>query len=440
MTSGRIDLASWISTAASAAIPLALGLYWLLYSGNDSQVISMALRVLITGAVAVWALIGFDAPVTRAEIRLSAMLGVFLLLLIVPSVMAMDSVRAFRDLAKLLLMCIIGLGFARALRDRRAARIFGYAMLAGSAMLTAFVIYICVEHVGLSLPTFAELRQMKGMLARKEDLSLNAIGFSAIFMYVIGLCLVRPARWAWWLGGLVFTTAALLTGSRTPGVIVLISAIVLLIVHLIRVRAVFLKAVGWSIALSLAMVAAASLSILSPREMMSLTEGRSALWRVAWDKFTEQPLVGHGLESWRDDISAVPGEFSVSAGAGQIAGGYHNEYMTLLAEGGLVVFLPALAIAFWLLRCSDWVAFRSSVPPSNGYMILFGCVLLILRAAVEVPGLFGYAQEPADYLAYIFLAVVVSQLSIHEDVRRAAIGLRSSIGCSEVRLRVLKEL
>jgi hypothetical protein len=49
---------------------------------------------------------------------------------------------------------------------------------------------------------------------------------------------------------------------------------------------------------------------------------------------------------------------------------------------------------------------------------LFACLFLLLRANVEVPGLFGYAQDPADYLAYVFMAIVVSRFSTEEDCAR----------------------
>jgi O-antigen ligase len=431
-----MDSGNWLCTIVATTIPLALGIYWVIYSAIGADIISMALRVFVTGAVALLAVFWFDIPVTQGEARFTALLANFLVLLIVPSLMATDPIRAFRDLAKLMLMSFIGLGLARALRDRGTARMFGFAMLAGSAILTAFVLYVYAGHIGFSLPSYAELRQMKGILASKEDLSLNAIGFSAMFMYVLGLCLVRAGRWIWTLGFVVFAVAALLTGSRAPAIIVVISAIGLLVMHLTRAHSSYSRITGWFIAIALTLSVIGSASILSSREIVSLTEGRSALWGIAWDKFTERPLVGFGLESWRDDISRIPGEFSVSSGSGQIAGAYHNEFMTLLAEGGLVALLPALAIAFWLLACSHWVAFESSVPAINGYMILFGCLFLLLRSAVEVPGLFGYAQEPADYLAYIFLAVVISQLSFHEDVSRMALRSRSSIAYSRVGLRV----
>jgi hypothetical protein len=38
---------------------------------------------------------------------------------------------------------------------------------------------------------------------------------------------------------------------------------------------------------------------------------------------------------------------------------------------------------------------------------------------VEVPGLFGYSQEPADYLSFFFVAIAFSRLSIEEDYLRA---------------------
>jgi O-antigen ligase len=421
MTRGKIQAESWLSMAAAAAIPLALGVYWPIYPINPEP-ITMALRVIITGAVAAMVIAWFNAPVTRAEGRFGGLFAVLLILLIVPSLTATDPIRALHDLAKLVLICVIGFGMARALRDVRTAQVFGYAMLAGTFMLTGMIFYVYVKHMGFSLPTYLELRQMKGMLAKKEGISLNPIAFSAIFMYIIGLCLVRPAMWIGGLGAFVFATAAFLTGSRAPAGILLVSATVLLVLYLKRARPLSLKVAGWSLALGLTLVLAILMTTMSAREFASLTEGRSILWRVAWKKFTEQPLVGYGMESWRDDlISRIPGEYALTSNiAAQSAGGYHNQYVTLLAEGGLLIFLPALAIIWWLVRSSHWIAFQSSELPINRYMILLGCLFLLLRAGVEIPGLFGYAQEPADYLAYCFLAVVISRLSLHEDRRRMA--------------------
>jgi O-antigen ligase len=107
--------------------------------------------------------------------------------------------------------------------------------------------------------------------------------------------------------------------------------------------------------------------------------------------------------------------------AKEVAGGYHSEYLTALAEQGVVGFVAVLCL-FWFLIRSCWnLAFRFSHTWQNGQWALFGCFFLLVRAGVEVPGLFGYAQEPADYLAYVFLAIAVSSISREEDYVRSAI-------------------
>jgi hypothetical protein len=85
-----------------------------------------------------------------------------------------------------------------------------------------------------------------------------------------------------------------------------------------------------------------------------------------------------------------------------------------------------MAIVCMLLRCCRWLAWRTSIPAISRHVILLTCVFLLLRAAVEVPGLFAYANDSADYLAYCFVAVVVSRMSLHEDMRRLTLSRLTS--------------
>jgi O-antigen ligase len=101
------------------------------------------------------------------------------------------------------------------------------------------------------------------------------------------------------------------------------------------------------------------------------------------------------------------------------SGGYHNEYLTALAEHGLLGFVAVVSLFLFLFRCSWNLAFRRSLTWKRRQWALFGCLVLLFRAAVEVPGLFGYAQEPSDFLAYLFLAIVVSRISVEEDYSRS---------------------
>jgi hypothetical protein len=52
----------------------------------------------------------------------------------------------------------------------------------------------------------------------------------------------------------------------------------------------------------------------------------------------------------------------------------------------------------------------------------------MLRAGLETPGLFGYSQEPVDYFAYIFAAIVISRFSVEEDYLRANLSSLKPVG------------
>jgi hypothetical protein len=67
-----------------------------------------------------------------------------------------------------------------------------------------------------------------------------------------------------------------------------------------------------------------------------------------------------------------------------------------------------------LIRDSLRAAFHSEARRYRGEFIAFTCLFLAVRALVEIPGLFGYGQDVTDYLAYLFVAVVASRISLLE--------------------------
>jgi O-antigen ligase len=158
------------------------------------------------------------------------------------------------------------------------------------------------------------------------------------------------------------------------------------------------------------------------KKMSQLTEGRWDLWYVALKKFSDRPVFGFGYDSWHDDLaSLLPGAYSLTNYMKKtIIGGYHNEYLALLAEQGLVGFLAAMSLIYFLFKSCWKSAFRSWQTWHCGQCALFACIFLLLRAGLEIPGLFGDGSEPADFLAYIFVAIVVSRFSIEEDFLKAS--------------------
>ena len=419
MTTPRKVSISLISEVAAFFIPFLLGVYWAPV-GIGFELKATLLRCGIAGLSTLLLVVWLRTPLTRAETRFAALFGLLALLLIIPCLTATDSARAFKDLLKLVLLFAVGLAMARALRHGRTARAFGHGMLVGSAFTVVLILNAYIGHMGLTLPTYQALRILKQVLTRGEGFPLNPISFTAFFMYLIGLCLVPPKKLTWCLGVFVFAVSSFLTGSRAPLAILLMSALVAIGLHWLRARSFLLRGTGCLTLLLLTGALLASVFTIDSREMVTISEGRTVVWSVAWSKFLEKPLSGHGYESWRDDLASriAGGEYFHTSTSIFTDGAYHNEYITLLAEEGLVGFVPAMAIVYMLLRCCRWLAWRASIPAISRHMILLACVFMLLRAAVEVPGLFGFANDPADYLAYCFVAVVVSRMSLHEDRHR----------------------
>lgn len=408
--------ATMLSCVLAFLIPLFLGFYWVVYA-FDNDLASRVLRPAEIGAALLLALVWTRPALTWAELRLAGIMAVMCVILLAPSLAATGPSRALADWVKLAILCFISLLICRALRDHSTAEAFGRGLILASIMLAALTVYIYVKYMGFVLPTYESSRVLKS-IAIKVNAPLNAIAFSCVFAYICAMCIVPRTRFLTWvLGPSLFVISSALTGSRAPLGLLVVSSLALLLFNGLVSKKFEKRTMAWLAVAVLIVGIAWAAKNLTFKEMSSATEGRWDFWSVAWDKFTERPLMGYGFDSWRDDlVSRLPGEYRLTAfDAINLAGGYHSEYLTLLAEQGLVGFFPVMALFFFLWRCSWNLAFRSPPTWLNGQWAFFGCLFLMVRGCIEAPGLFGYGQEPADYLAFIFLAIAVSRFSVQED-------------------------
>jgi O-antigen ligase len=270
------------------------------------------------------------------------------------------------------------------------------------------------------MPTYKIARDFKGV-AEDAWVPLNAIAFNAVLSYLMGLCLVRTNTLLILIGIPVFLASSIFTGSRAPVAILMASILVWLCVKGLRSTSVSLRIATALLAAAAAIGGTLVVSLASRLELKEATEGRSELWRVGIEKFAERPVFGYGYDSWRDDlVSRLPGETHLTFKLAKFqGGGYHNEYISVLAEEGLIGAFGA-ALFIWLLVRTTWLlAFRKWATVQAAGWPLFAAIFLLLRANFEVPGLFGYGQDPVDYLSYLFVAVVMSRLSVEEDYARA---------------------
>lgn len=405
-----------LSCGLALVLPLLLGFYWFVYA-LDVDLAIRILRPAVLGAALLLALIWTGPALTEAELSLGRILAVMCAVLLIPSLAATSVSRALEDWIKLAVLCMVALLVCRALRDPSTARAFGHSLIMASILGAVLTVYVYIRLMGFRLPTYESARVFKSVALMHANVPLNAVAFSCVFSYICGMCLVPANLALWWLGAAVFAVSSVLTGSRAPIGILAASILALVIANGVVSRNSFKRFLAWVAIFSITAAAIWGTQNITFKAMSTATEGRWDFWSVAWQKFTERPLVGYGFDSWRDDlVSRLPGEYRLTSyDAINLAGGYHNEYLTLLAEQGLVGLFPVMALFLFLLRSSWKLAFRRTATWKNGQWALFGCLFLLLRAGVEAPGLFGYGQEPADYLAFIFLAIVVSRFSAEED-------------------------
>jgi O-antigen ligase len=338
---------------------------------------------------------------------------------LIPALLATDRSHALSGWLKFVVLFAVCCLVVRGLRHPPTATVFGVSLVVGAVCLGLFILFFYVRSLGFTIPTYKVAREFKG-IAETAGMPLNTIAFAAVFSYFMGLSLLKATRGLILLGIPLVAISSIFTGSRAPLVIMAASVFVLLCFNGLRSKRA-LRRLATACLGALAVLVLVVVAFLTPdADMNHATEGRSHLWSVGISKFIERPLFGFGYESWRDDlVSRLPGEYNLTFDlAKSLGGGYHNEYVSVLAEEGLIGAAAAGLIVWLLLRSSYLLAFHQWSTVTTRQWPLFGAIFLLLRANVEVPGLFGYGQDPVDYLAYLFLAIVLSRFSIEEDYAR----------------------
>ena len=390
-----------IAQAMAFVIPASLGAYWFIYASQPTLAALLFRPAILAACMGLSLLLWYRVPITSAEKELAGVFGCLCVVLLVCSLTSVDPGRALHEWLKLPIICGVSLVLCRALRHPPTARVFGISLMIASVGIAVLMVTTYIHSVGPVLPTYRMARIFKGT-QEAAGIALNSIAFQCVFAYICGMCLLRSTRAFWFLGVLLLVISSILTGSRAPLAAFGMSAVVLGIINTLRSRRLTVWVAGAITATILVLGATVGVATLNEREMSAFTEGRWYIWSVAMHKFANRPLVGNGYLSVTDDPTYIPG-------------GYHNEYVTALAEQGVIGTVAVLGLFWFLLRRSWNLAFRRSYTWRNGQWALFGCLFLLIRASVELPGLFGNAQEPADFLAYAFLALVVSRFSLEED-------------------------
>jgi O-antigen ligase len=147
-----------------------------------------------------------------------------------------------------------------------------------------------------------------------------------------------------------------------------------------------------------------------------LTTGRFDLWVAALGQFSERPIFGSGASASLDSIATyLPGYYrwggdALLESAG--SGGFHNAYLALLTQRGLVGFLAGASLLSFLLRWAFQLGSRRTEFGERDALAAgiapYVVVGIALRGLGEQPGFFGAANGLVDFLAFVAAAQVVA--------------------------------
>jgi O-antigen ligase len=415
--------ASLVSQVVAFVPPLLLAAYWPFLSfGYEMHKGMIAIRLGVLAGAAVLFLLWRRGATTPAELKSTGLLALWLSVMLIPALFGESLSKGLHNWIRILPVCCSALMLARALRNRATRQAFGMALGMAGAASFLFILAIYFHFAEGLIPTYERIRVFKSLVLRSSGVALNPLASATLFFCILSLCLLR-SRWPLRvLVGTIAVGSSVFTGSRAPLAFAVAACAALCITNLLHRGTIIARAAACTlVCFSLTAASLAGPLLLTPHQLSAATTGRYDLWMAGVEKFLERPLTGYGPETWHDDLaSRLPSYYEETTGLARLrTGGFHSEFITLLAEGGLICFIPAMIIFGLLYRSCCRIAFHTNVDRFNGQAMIFAFFLFFFRAAVEVPGLFGYGEDVTDYLAAIFVAIVVGHLSFLQK-RRAS--------------------
>jgi O-antigen ligase len=238
------------------------------------------------------------------------------------------------------------------------------------------------------------------------------------------------SRWAF---GAAFLGAVVLAGSRTTIMAALAAATLIRVARLQRRLRMPARVALW--ALCGGVFAAASwltsdAAFLDPYEASRVTTGRLDLWIAGFRNFAAHPLFGAGAGAWRFELAGALPDYTRYGRdllvESVTAGGYHNAYLTLLADRGVLCAVPAGLV----LRCLGQASRRATEQrmttaaptASRWFTPKFALLFMVLRGFGEHSGLFGSADGAADFWSFGTAAVIIALAAERHRVERISAG------------------
>ena len=331
---------------------------------------------------------------------------------------------AFSELWKFAISVAIFVAIATVVEGKRSIRVLAAAFVVG-ALVTALGGLLGYQGGFVnSLPSEGRLQGGSG--------DPNVLAAAMIAGIALAAGLLKGARRAHVRAALlaafvVFGLTVAATGSR--------GGVVAAVATLIAALAVMRRERGAVIGLALGtLVAGATWLAFSPGSLNRLvglgdrSDGRSDLWRIAWEMFCHHPLQGVGLQNFipvAPDYVLHPGALSFIHLITEKPVVAHNTYLQLLAETGVVGFLLFLLVVTLSLTAALRAATIHERTGDLAFATLCRCVFL---AAVALLSAAFFISAGVDYKLWLVLGLGPAMLLGARRDGEGAVGLSAPPG------------
>ena len=275
-----------------------------------------------------------------------------------------------------------------------------------------------------TLANVGDLASFKFDMVERFEINPNPLSFAVLLVFVLGWRGKGRDRPGWFLPYVPFVLASLfISGSRTA-IVVLAGAMALN--YLFRKPpSRFTIALSIFVVLLIVLIGLGTSGLIFSESdwvqtlfwLSEITTGRSELWGAAMQKVAERPLLGWGAFTWDLDLSRYLTLYSSDMGRfdGLSSGSFHNAYLTVLAEKGVLGFGAGLCLLGYGLSCSLRLYWSRKLLSEDDQRIAsiapVWVFLVILHGFSEQGGLFGYANAAVDFITYSGLALILAVFS-----------------------------
>ncbi|HVT24299.1 MAG TPA: O-antigen ligase family protein [Rhizomicrobium sp.] len=323
--------------------------------------------------------------------------------------------------AKIALYFALSAGLIAACSSERIRHAIVLAVILTGFAVIALSVMTFVSFANLNF-TYDDIRAAKFVLSEHYGIVLNStvhLGFLGLILFWV----MDVGRFAKVAATIFVLGFAAITTTRTPIGALFVSFAVLAGVYFFRKTTVRQRLAAALVIIGLPIVYLFSLDtsglVRLGVSIDNALAGRAELWLVASQSFLNDPIFGSGPGSW----SMIVPRFALRIAplfTGKLdealsltTGGYHNTFVTALAERG-IVGLSVLLLAFAFILKSSFrlkaspAAFRGDFDKRVVAVLPLLWIYMSVRGLFEESGLFGRANSDVDFVSLVLLALTLA--------------------------------